>query len=284
MVKLVSTTLAHNREHTIGHALASALAQVDACIVIDTGITDRTLEVAREVAGDKLVVRQWPWRNDFAAARNAALAFAGEEGADWALTLDTDEKLEFVPGFSLREELERLPEANVMYASIHDRSYMKERVLRVGAGLYWYGFTHEVIMPPPTPGQAVHCTGVQFREALKSREELRVKAERDLALLSAMVMVDEDSPRWTEYLANTLVLLERHEEAIPLFRVATKLWKGQGPAASCVYRAMQCCWETQQWALALEIVEEAQAAQPDSTDYPFYRRIAERKLALSFPG
>ncbi|NDY92345.1 glycosyltransferase family 2 protein [Ideonella livida] len=68
-------------------ALASALPWVDDALVLDTGSQDDTVALAR-AAGAR--VEQTRWRNDFAAARNQALALAG---ADWHLVLDADELL-----------------------------------------------------------------------------------------------------------------------------------------------------------------------------------------------
>ena len=96
---IVSTTLTASNADLIGDALASVVAHVDRCLVIDTGARDDTLEVARRVAGEKLLLREFPWRDDFAAARNFALDAAAEAGGHWAVTLDTDERLVFEPGF-----------------------------------------------------------------------------------------------------------------------------------------------------------------------------------------
>ena len=57
---IVATTLTGSNADIIGDALASVLQQVDRCIVIDTGAKDDTLEVARKVAGDKLLLREFP--------------------------------------------------------------------------------------------------------------------------------------------------------------------------------------------------------------------------------
>jgi hypothetical protein len=90
---IVTETMTGNSREIVGDALRSAVDWVDWCLVIETGVTDDTLEIAREIAGDKLIVRDFPWCGDFAAARNFALMAAAEIGADWALVLDTDERI-----------------------------------------------------------------------------------------------------------------------------------------------------------------------------------------------
>ena len=56
---IVSTTLTGSNREIIADALRSVVDWVDWCLVIDTGISDDTLEIARAVVGDKLVVRQF---------------------------------------------------------------------------------------------------------------------------------------------------------------------------------------------------------------------------------
>lgn len=57
-------------------------------VVLDTGSTDDTMEIARSCGA---VVHQAEWTDDFSAARNLALDLAN---ADWNLILDADEWIE----------------------------------------------------------------------------------------------------------------------------------------------------------------------------------------------
>jgi tetratricopeptide (TPR) repeat protein len=72
---------------TLAATLDSARPWVDEMVVVDTGSTDATPAVAR--AGGAQVY-EFPWGDDFAAARNASLARAT---GDWVLVLDADEVL-----------------------------------------------------------------------------------------------------------------------------------------------------------------------------------------------
>ncbi len=80
--------IARDEEARIGTALKSVLALVDEVIVVDTGSQDNTRIIA-EGYGSRVV--DLPWSDDFAAARNAALA---EAASDWILVLDADEYLQ----------------------------------------------------------------------------------------------------------------------------------------------------------------------------------------------
>ena len=83
--KVALVMIARNEAARIVRALASARACVDELVVLDTGSTDATVALARS-AGAR--VGHFAWTDDFAAARNAALALAD---ADWNVVVDADE-------------------------------------------------------------------------------------------------------------------------------------------------------------------------------------------------
>ncbi len=76
-----------NEERFLAECLRSVREVVDEINVVDTGSTDRTVEIAREF-GANVIFREW--RNDFAWARNQALAMATRR---WTLVLDADEEI-----------------------------------------------------------------------------------------------------------------------------------------------------------------------------------------------
>jgi len=85
-VTLISLAMiVKNEEKYLSRCLRSAAAMVDEIIVVDTGSTDRTREIAMELGAK---VFHFEWCDDFSAARNYALAQAT---GDWLLVLDADE-------------------------------------------------------------------------------------------------------------------------------------------------------------------------------------------------
>jgi len=75
-----------NEEKFLDQCLKSIRALADQIIIVDTGSTDRTLEIARCYDAE---IHAFAWCDDFAAARNAALEHAT---GDWVLVLDADEE------------------------------------------------------------------------------------------------------------------------------------------------------------------------------------------------
>lgn len=92
-----------NEERFLRNCLASARDVVDEIVVVDTGSTDGTLDIAREF-GAKILSH--PWNDDFSQARNVSLEHAT---GDWALWLDADE--EIAPGCqeAFRKAIEEAP-------------------------------------------------------------------------------------------------------------------------------------------------------------------------------
>ena len=77
--------IARNEARCIERCLVSARAWVDEMWVLDTGSIDATAQIAARCGAQ---VAHFMWVDDFAAARNAALALTR---ADWCLVLDADE-------------------------------------------------------------------------------------------------------------------------------------------------------------------------------------------------
>ena len=87
MNNLTVVIITKNEEHNISDAVKNAFSVADKVIVVDSGSTDRTVDLARE-SGAYVVTRDWD--NDFAAQRNF-----GDKCVDteWVLHLDADERI-----------------------------------------------------------------------------------------------------------------------------------------------------------------------------------------------
>jgi tetratricopeptide (TPR) repeat protein len=261
---IVSTTLTASNADIIGEALASVIAHVDRCLVIDTGARDDTLEVARRVAGEKLLVRELSWRDDFAAARNFALEAATAAGAEWAVTVDTDERLVFEAGFDLRAALAETP-ANVLLVGYSDGSYAKERIVRLPTAMRWQGPTHEAL-GGQRPGDPALLEGLHFRELPKDEAALRRKFERDVTMLRRHLKTHSREPRWHYYLGASHQDLGQWAAAIEAFKACAALggWAEEG-AWAC-YRAAECCCRQQRWKEAIDFCARGLAIRPATAE------------------
>jgi DNA modification methylase len=74
-----------NEEEDLPRWLSCMQALADEIVVVDTGSTDKTVEIARQ-AGAR--VEYFTWIDDFAAAKNYAI---DQTNGEWVLLLDADE-------------------------------------------------------------------------------------------------------------------------------------------------------------------------------------------------
>lgn len=79
--------IVRNEEKWLPQCLEAAKPFVDELIVVDTGSSDRTIDIAK---GFGAIVIQVLWEHDFSKAKNAALDRATK---DWILVLDADERI-----------------------------------------------------------------------------------------------------------------------------------------------------------------------------------------------
>jgi tetratricopeptide (TPR) repeat protein len=86
-MKLSLCMIVKNEAATLAKCLNSVTGVVDEMIILDTGSSDRTPDIAEEFGAK---VYHFQWCNDFSAARNAALKYVT---GDWVLVLDADETL-----------------------------------------------------------------------------------------------------------------------------------------------------------------------------------------------
>lgn len=89
-----------NEELYLPRCLKSIAGVVDEIIVVDTGSTDRTVEIAVSMGAK---VKNIEWKNNFSEARNTSLEMAAGE---WIIFLDADEELAAESRQALRELIE----------------------------------------------------------------------------------------------------------------------------------------------------------------------------------
>lgn len=129
-----------DEEKNIERALSWGKGAVTEQIVVDTGSKDRTVEIAR---GMGATVYEFPWIDDFSAAKNYAISKAG---CEWIAFLDADEYFSQEDGQKLARYVKQLDgkkldglltafvelddEGNVMMAGSHLRIFRNTPELR----------------------------------------------------------------------------------------------------------------------------------------------------------
>jgi tetratricopeptide (TPR) repeat protein len=105
-----------NEAKALGHCLESVRGLWDELVVLDTGSSDGTWELAASFGAR---VASFSWADDFSEARNACLALCT---GDWILVLDADEALDPTDHATLRAACEG---ASVQAFTLPIRNYLR---------------------------------------------------------------------------------------------------------------------------------------------------------------
>ena len=191
-IKISACYIVKNEEKNLRTSLESLKGTVDEIIVVDTGSTDNTLDVAKSFCAK---IFNEVWRDDFSAPRNIALDYA--EG-DWIIFLDADEYFTAETAKNIRSVIENIGEENIGGLLIYlvnidvendnrvmDSTYVL-RIFRNLRGLQYVGKIHEELkwfgknlpnmIPIPPKILTLYHTG--YSATLN-----KAKAERNLKLL-----------------------------------------------------------------------------------------------------
>ena len=147
MQTLSLAMIVKNEERTLERVLTAAKTFCDELIVVDTGSTDATVEIAERLGAK---VSHFTWVDDFAAARNAAFAQCTQ---DWIIWLDADDAVSPESQAAIRGYKDTLLTGTHFDAVFLTYDYgrtklIRERILRRSANFRWVAPVHEVIVVP----------------------------------------------------------------------------------------------------------------------------------------
>ncbi|WP_165452322.1 glycosyltransferase [Paenibacillus thalictri] len=138
-----------NEENTLERCLSSVQGIADEIVIVDTGSTDRTKEIASRFTD---CIYDFIWIDDFSAARNYAFAQATQEYILW---LDADDVLleqDAVKLRALKQALVWDTDAVSMHYNLSfdeagnvSSSLRRNRLVKRSNGFRWIGFIHEYL-------------------------------------------------------------------------------------------------------------------------------------------
>ena len=231
-MKISACVICKNEEANIRQWLAAVKPLADELVVVDTGSSDRTVELAREGGAS---VYDFPWINDFSAAKNYAL---DQATGDWIIFLDTDESFrpEDVP--HIRPFLKKIhhnrkvagllsPLVNIDVDN-HNRvltTGYQMRIFRREKTLRYCGRIHEMVknLAPKGHDREFRMTGFTVIHTGYSAHIMKQKSQRDLELLLAEekrtggVAVDHFT-----YLVDCYMDLKEYDKALHFAKLAVE--------------------------------------------------------------
>jgi glycosyltransferase involved in cell wall biosynthesis len=196
MNRISACLITLNEEENLPRALASLSGIADQIIVVDSGSTDQTEEIARRY-GAEFFLRTW---TNYAEQKNSAAACASSE---WVFSMDADEELSSVLQTSLLAWKKRSPEYPV-YEVARRTWYLGAWIRHSG----WYpdfqrrlyrrdqasfsGIIHESLQFPASAGR---LNGDLLHYTVRSFQEHEANVER-YTTLAAQQMFDAGERNW----------------------------------------------------------------------------------------
>jgi len=236
------TMIARDEEASLGRSLASVADLVDEIIFVDTGSQDRTREIAaaaRDRHGCPARVFEFPWNDDFSAARNESMRHAAGE---WIFWMDGDDWLDEPNRRALARLLDRLDHENAVYQMIHASpaaadgghpatAAPQDRLFRNLPSIRWEGRVHEQIAPSASlSGAILKRTDIAILHSGYDTEHVRrAKIERNLRLLELQDSEQPDNGHTLFYLGMTYAMAQRLADAAACLRRALELLPPRSP-------------------------------------------------------
>ncbi len=232
-----------NEEKTLARCLNSVYDLVDEIIIVDTGSSDRTVEIAAQFTEK---IYRYLWNDDFAAARNESFSKASMEYCMW---LDADDILEPADRekfLLLKQSLP--PDTDMVMMKYHTSfdeigkpafAYYRERWIKNSPEYRWVGEVHEVISPA---GKILYSD-----TAVTHRKTGPGDPDRNLKIYQKMLSHGKTlEPRHLYYYGRELYYHRKYEEAASVLEQFLNLpegWVENKIEACTVARTVTTDWE-----------------------------------------
>jgi len=275
------TMIVKNEEENLPDCLSGVRDLVDEMIIVDTGSTDRTKQIALQFGAK---VFDFPWVDSFAAARNESLRHAT---GDWVFWLDADDRVNDENRAKLRELFATLPEENAAFGMkcrcVEPFSGGIEtvvdhvRLFRNDRRLSWRYRVHEQILPALRQiGAKMNFSKVEIQHVGYIDPALRArKLQRDLRLLNMEHTENPDDPFVLFNLGSVYQELGQQAEAIPLLRKSLDRSHPDDSIVRKLYTLIaQCHRKLGQAGEALSVCQAGRRTYPDDAELLLVEAVA----------
>lgn len=218
-MKISACYIVRNEAENLRKSMASVQESVDEFIVVDTGSTDKTIEVANAFLAK---VYHQPWQDDFSAPRNYAIEHAT---GDFIVFIDADEYFSVKTQNNLRKIIQKYRTYDLLMVKRYDIDEKKHetqlvswmpRIMRNRNGLRYIGRIHEELR---NQGQPIAKIGLVPEQELLlwhtgyAGKLSKEKAQRNLRILNIELGETNNPERIWQYLAETYAGVQDYVQA-----------------------------------------------------------------------
>lgn len=224
-----------NEEDVLSQCLESIKTLVGEILIVDTGSTDRTIDIA-ETFGAKIY--QHPWEDDFSKHRNQSISYAS---GDWILIMDADEVIAKRDLDRIRKIIETVcadgffftlrnyeRAANMANVALNPGDYEEGedfpgfigcdliRLFRNDPAIYFTGQVHETVTQSIIQSNRITFnTGIPIHHYGKVRSD-RIRGKQDSYLALGLKRLEQhpNDPMAYKGLSDQLLELEMVQDAL----------------------------------------------------------------------
>ena len=257
-MKLSVAMIVKNEETQLAGCLDSVCG-VDEIVIVDTGSTDKTKEIAYRYTNK---VFDFPWIDDFAAARNHAREKCT---GDWIISIDADERLDFLGVDKIREWVKQNPDNDGLLVKMYapNNFFYVTRVFKNSPTIVWKGAIHELIS---TLNPVRTDIAIKFGWSESHEKD----PDRSLRILENEYKKDNKNPRTLYYLAREYFYKTQWEKSIQIYNEYLPLSTWLPERSDAYLMKSYCLWqlgrgdearEACMWALVINSNFKAAAKQ-----------------------
>lgn len=272
---ITACLIVKNEEDMLRRCLESLQGGVDEIVIVDTGSTDKTKEIAKEFTNK---VYDFEWTDDFAEARNYAASHATGE---WIIAIDADE---CVDPENFKAAMEEIKEDSGKYDTyaVEIISFLEEssvvnnmaRIYRNNDVLYFEGAIHEQLVKKGEKQKLVLSSVKLYHYGyLKNVIEKHNKQERNMKIIKKELQSGKDKGFTHFNYGQELRRLGKTKEALDAFIIAFQHKEdiSHSWVATCLYYMVESLVKLKRYEDALTIIKDAEEIFPTAPDFPFLK-------------
>ncbi len=289
MPRLSLCMIVKNEEKFLPGCLESVKNIVDEIIIVDTGSTDKTVEIACAY-GAKVFF--FEWKNDFSLARNESIKHATGE---WILILDADERLNPGQGEKIKKYLSM--DFDGLYVKVisigkDGKETVNEypRIFRKKESIKFEGKIHEQITPSIIKsGGKLAKTDITITHLgyAQSDEVMSKKYERNLSLLLEQIKENPNDAYAYYHIGVIKILIGKKEEGIEYLKKSIQIPKENSnlsdPIRAVIYNILgKYEIQNENFSEAMKYLNKSKKLAPMQVSSYYYIGLAHAKQS-NFP-
>ncbi|OAA90625.1 tetratricopeptide repeat-containing glycosyltransferase family 2 protein [Clostridium ljungdahlii] len=275
-----------NEEKYLPACLESIKDIVDEIIIVDTGSTDKTVEIAQNYGAK---VYYFKWNNNFSEARNVSLKYATK---DWILIMDADDELQPKYRDNFKLLLNSKLDDNAVYF-FETLNYcgdkpddncitinLNPRMFKNGRGFHYEGEIHNQLIYPHNEYNAIYnAVKIYHYGYLNDNIISKNKRKRNISILNKLIEKDPGNKFNYFNLGNEYTALDDPKKALEYYYKAYENFNpNAGFSPLLLLRIVISNYNIQEYTKTLNFIDIAVKYYPKFTDVYFFKALVYKNL------